>query len=167
MLTIDPPALFVPAIRAGILNGFDNLNITGTPAKIAGYCPADFLFIGMRIFFQQRMSAHQHTGSAKTAVRGVMIEEGFLQRIETPVFAQTFNGQYFLPVHLRSKNKAGIDRIAVQQNGAAAAFPDFTAPLGAGQTEIFPQHIKHGAVCLNSQRVGTIVYCSFDGNVLH
>ena len=113
MLTIDPPVLFVPVFRAGILNGFDDLNITGTPAKIAGYCPADFLFIGMRILFQKRMSAHQHAGGAKPAVRGIMIEERFLQRIETPVFAQAFNGQYFLAVHLRSKDKAGIDRIAV------------------------------------------------------
>lgn len=58
MLTIDPPVLFVPVFRAGILNGFDDLDIARASAQIAGYCPADFLFIGMRIFFQKRMSAH-------------------------------------------------------------------------------------------------------------
>src|SRR5436309_3080989 len=135
-------------------DGFENLKVARAAAQVAGDGLADLISRGVRILIQQSFRCHQNCRRAIAALRGSQIGKGILQRMKTSVFPEAFHGQDLLSAALERQYETGKNGLAVQKNGASAAFTEFTAMLGAGMTEIFTQDLQQslvrckGDVCL-------------------
>jgi len=62
------------------------------------------------------------------------------------VFPEAFNGQDLFSTALECQHETGKHRLAVQKNGASAAFSEFAAMLGACVTEILAQDLQQSFV---------------------
>jgi hypothetical protein len=97
--------------------------VADTPTEIAGKRFFDFGVCGMGIFIQKGPGGHDHSGSAKSALERRMVDKGLLQRIQRarlriPQALNRYNG---FAVAFDCENLAGIDSLAVHDDGAGAA----------------------------------------------
>ena len=125
-------------------SGFDVAVVVGAAADVAGHGGAHFIARGMRMLRQAGFRAHQLARGAVSALRGVVIHEGLLQRVELPVVFEAFDGLNGLAVHPRGQMAAGIDRLAIEQHGAGAALAAVATDLGAGEVEMIAQSFGEG-----------------------
>jgi hypothetical protein len=144
-----------------------NLLISAAAAEIAGDGGANFLFGGIGGMVDQLFGAHQHAGSAETAVYGIVIEEGFLQRMQLFSFRQTFYCEDFLAVDLWSEDKTRIHCLTVQQYRARTALANFASPLGAGEAQFVSQQIQKRHVRTDFEIVLSAIDCRLDQNQFH
>ncbi len=123
-------------------HGFEDLEVAGAAAEIAGKSFADLIASGVRILVEQGFCSDEDGGSAVTTLRGAEIGEGFLQRMERAVGAEAFHGQYLFSVAFEGEEQAGEHGLAIQQDGASAALAQFAAVFGAGVIEIFAENFE-------------------------
>ena len=91
-------------------------------------------------------------GRAVAALRRAELGEGVLQRVGQRAVGQAFDGHDGRRrLVLDGQRQAGQDRLAVDQHGAGAALAELAAVLGAGQVEIFAQHLEQRLVDRNVQ----------------
>src|SRR5689334_3754642 len=107
--------------RCGVLDGLDDVDVAGAPAKIPGDGAPDVAFAGIGIRLQQRVARHHHARGAVAALQAVLLVEAFLDRVELALFLETFDGLDVAPVGLHGEDGAGLDGDAVQENRARAA----------------------------------------------
>ena len=69
-----------------------------------------------------------------------------LQRIESAIGAKAFHRQDFSSTAFQRKNQARKYGLAIQKNGARAAFPQLTAMLRACVAEVFAQNFQQRLV---------------------
>jgi hypothetical protein len=125
-----------------VLNRLNDLLITAAPAKVSCQVISN-LFIGwLRAFIQQGFSRQDESGSAITALQSAELHERFLDRIELTIPAQSFDGQDLATVCINRQHRAGAYRFTVKQQRASATHLNIAAELGAGQSELFANHIE-------------------------
>src|SRR5882762_5098841 len=100
----------------------------------------------MRMLIQQGLRGDQNRGRAVAALRRAEISEGVLQRMQSSFQAEAFDSQYIPGVAFDSEDQAGEHGLAVQKNGARAAFSQFTAVFRAGVTEILAKDFEESFV---------------------
>src|SRR6266700_3515357 len=127
-------------------DGFENLKISGTAAQVAGDCLSDLIPRGARIVIQQGLGGHQNGRCAIAALRCTEIGESILQRVKISVFAEALDSQYLLSAALQREHEAGKHGLAIQKDGASAAFSELTAVFCAGVTEILAQYLQQSFV---------------------
>jgi hypothetical protein len=71
--------------------------------------------------------------------------------MEASVRHQPFDGDDVAPCALEGEEQARQGRLAVDQHGARAAFPELAPVLGPGQLEVFAQHFKERLVPVNQR----------------
>ena len=120
---------------------------------------------GMRVVIEQRLGAHQLAGGAEAALRAVVFDEGFLQRMQLVVVRQAFDGLDGAAVGPDRELAAGVDRLAVQQHGAGAAFAAVAADLGAGEPQVIAQQFDQGPAIFDFDAMLDAVDGQFDGGV--
>jgi hypothetical protein len=70
---------------SSLLDRFNDLNVSGTPADVACDAGPDILLGGIGFFVEQRLRGHDHTAGAITALNTIIFYKGLLQRVECPV----------------------------------------------------------------------------------
>src|SRR5216684_5681452 len=115
-------------------DGFENLKIARAPAQVSGDRFANLIAAGVRILIQQRLRRDQNCRRAIAALRRSEIGKGILQWMKVPVFSEAFNSQYLPSTTLECQDEAGKHGLAVQKNGASAAFSQLTAVFCSGMT---------------------------------
>ena len=130
----------------GGFDGFEDLQIAGAAAEIAGERFADLIAGGMGILVEERFGGEQNAGSAVAALRCAEISEGFLQRVKLAFGAEAFDGEDASVGAFYCELKAGEDGLAVKEDGAGATFAEFAAVLGAGVAEIFAEDFEESFV---------------------
>ena len=84
-------------------------------------------------------------GRAEAALHRARLDEGALHRVQRPVGGlQPLDGHHLAAVEQRGGQQAGVDRLAVEQDGAGAALALAAAGLGAGQAERLAQQLRRG-----------------------
>src|SRR5579862_1534127 len=73
-------------------SSFDVTVVVGTAANVAGEAGAHFIRGRMRIAREQPLGAHQLTGGAVAALRGIVLHESVLEQVELLPLAQAFHG---------------------------------------------------------------------------
>src|ERR1039457_1443732 len=147
-------------------NGFDGLAVTGATAEIARQRVADVVLGGMGVVFEQRLGVQDHSGCAEPALRGAVIEEGFLYRIKLIAVGNAFDGQDLAAIGLCCKHEAGIDGLVVEQDGTRSALPGFAAAFDAVvafAAEDVEQEVAGG----DGPVLGLAVYGESDLDVFH
>src|SRR4029077_6977501 len=66
----------------------------------------------------------------------------FLQGMQLAVCAETFHGQDFFSVAFEGEEQARENWLAIKENGAGAAFPEFAAVFGACVVEVFAEDFE-------------------------
>ncbi len=126
--------------------GFEDLEVAGAAAEIAGESFADLIACGMRILVEQGFCGDKDGGRAVTALRGAEIGEGLLQGMQLAVGAEAFYGQDFFSLAFEGEEQAGENWFAIEEDGAGAALSEFAAVFGAGVVEVFAEDFEQGFV---------------------
>src|SRR5712691_684849 len=127
-------------------DGFENLKIPGTAAQVAGDCFPDLVPRGVRILVQQSLRSYQNGWRAIAALRCTKIGESILQGMKVAIFSEAFDSQYLLPATLEREHQTRKHRLAIQKDGASAAFSELTAVFCACVTEILAQDLQQSFV---------------------
>src|SRR5579885_2690404 len=102
-------------------DGVHNMLVPSASADVALQTFTDFLLCGTRISLQNLLHCHDHSWSAETALRSVLIPESLLHRMIAAVSGKAFDGHDFAAVRLNGEHGAALDRLAVDLDRARAA----------------------------------------------
>src|SRR5688572_31278412 len=152
------PMTFMVHPPGGFLDRFEYLLVPGAAAQIAGDRLADRLARRGRVALEERLGRHQAAGRAVAALGGPEVGEGRLQGMEPGAARQAFDRLDAAALAFEHQHDAGELRLAVHQHGAGAALAELAAVLGAGQPEVFPQHLEQGLVRRDRSREGLAVH---------
>src|SRR5689334_741370 len=135
-------------LRGGADGRMDAL-IAAAPADVAVHGRVDLLVGGRWRFRQQRRRLHDLAGLTIAALRNAQIAPGDLNRM----FAfgiETFDGDDLFPRHIRHRDAAGADRLAVKMHGAGSAKRDAAAELRSSQAQLVAQvpHERHRRIAV-------------------
>jgi hypothetical protein len=73
------------------------------------------------MFIEHGLTGNHESGSAEAALRGIVIDEGLLERMQLVTFHQRLDGRDLLSLRLDGKHGAGVDSLVVEHDGAGAA----------------------------------------------
>jgi len=141
------------------LDSFDYLGIAGAAAEVPGDGFSDLGFGRGGVMIEESSGAQDHSGGAETTLDGSIIEEGLLEWREPLFRGDSFDGGNLAAFTLSGQDQAGVDRPAVKDDSAGAAFTDPAAFFGAGEMEFFPEEIKEAEVGLDLECVFLAVNC--------
>ena len=139
-------------ILAGRLHRADDRRVAGAAAVSVLQALLDLHLARVRVLVQQRLGLHDEPRRAETALRRAVADEGILKRMQfkrvagfilaaAPRLGQPFDRQHLRALRLERRVNAGIDRLTVDDDGAAAAFGLVTADLRAGQPQVVAQYL--------------------------
>ena len=139
-------------IFAGRLHRADDRRVARAAAVGVLETLLDIHLARVRVLVQQRLGLHDESGRAEAALRRAVADESILKRMQFrpaagtvlgvgPRLGQPFDRQYLPALRLERRVDAGVDRLTVDDDGAAAAFGLITADLGAGQPQIVAQYL--------------------------
>jgi hypothetical protein len=107
---------------------------------------------------QQRDRGHHLARRAKTALEGVVINKGLLDRMQYGVLGETLDRRDFASLCGSRKHEAAIHASAIEMHRAGAALTKVTALLGPREMEVFAQKIELGDACIDDH----LVWCAID-----
>src|SRR5271170_3055467 len=88
------------------------------------------------------MSCEDHAGSADAALGSAFFEEALLDGVKFFVDGEAFDGGDVGAFGLQDGNQAGVDQVAVDQDGAGSAFAFAAALLGSGEVQILAENVQ-------------------------
>jgi hypothetical protein len=101
---------------------------------------------------------HDLARRAISALEGVMIEKGGLNRVQRAVFAgNAFDRRHLTALDLGRQGKTGKNPFAIDMAGAGAALALVAALLGPGHLKMIPQRIEQGYPWLDIERMGLAI----------
>jgi hypothetical protein len=114
-------------------------------------------------FVEQRdRRAHLPRG-AVAALEAIAVHEGLLHRVRLLLAAQALDGGDLAALVHDRQGQAGVDPLAVDDDGAGAALAAVAAFFGAGQVQHFAQRVQQGHAGLDRQLVLGAVDVQRDG----
>src|SRR5262249_56170464 len=93
-----------------------------------------------------RLPRLDHAALTVPAFGTVVFDPSLLHAVLVAVLGKAFDGGDLLPDCLAHLRGTGARRHAVDVHGAGATLRNAAAILGAGETDLFPDHPKHPAV---------------------
>src|SRR5437764_2188597 len=132
-------------------DGVEDLEVAGAAADLARERLGDLAPRRARIAIEEPLRRDQHPGRAIAALRGAMVGETLLQRVELGTLAQALDGGRASSGALHGGDQAGENQLAIEDHGAGPAFTELAAVLGARQAEVFPQHLEERLVGLDDE----------------
>ena len=88
--------------------------------------------------------------------------KGHLYRVKR-LAAQTLDGGDAAAIGLPGQHGASLHALPVDQDGTAATLTGVTADMGAGEAELFAQHLDQQGATFNLEALGLAIY--FNRNV--
>src|SRR3989338_5126153 len=98
----------------------------------------------MRAALQEVHRRQHHPRSAETALQGVVIEKGLLNRMELFSFCQTFDGGDFGVMGLNRQKDARANDGPIQKHGAGAAHAMLATQVHPGKAELLSEKVSQG-----------------------
>src|SRR3989449_6999991 len=147
----------------GQLHRLDDVDVARAATEVPGDRLADFLLGWIRRFFQEGGDRHEEPGGAEPTLQPVRVPERFLNRVQSFSVAQPLDGHQGVPVGLHPQQQAGAHRLTVQKNGAGPADAVLAPQVGAGQPEVFAEHVGQRAAHGDRDGVALAVHVERDG----
>jgi hypothetical protein len=113
---------FTPLHGCRRLDSPDHAGVTRTAAVGVLEGAFDILLAGMIVAVEQSPCGEDQARRTESALHRTMIDKRLLQGIEQTAFFQPFNGRYVPSFGPQRRVNAGVNRHAVDQDGAGAAF---------------------------------------------
>ena len=115
--------------------------VAGAAAEVARERLADLLLGRVRVALQQVGRGHDHARRAVAALQAVVLPERLLQRVQRAFLAHSLDRRDLGAVGLDGEQRAGLDRLAVEVDGARAAVGRVAADVRAGEPERLAQEV--------------------------
>ena len=119
---------------------------------------SNFFFRGLGIFIEKRFGGKNHAAQAIAALRGLLFDERFLNRVRLVDRAQTFESDDLGALHRFHRRDAGAHRLALHEDRAGSALSEAAAEFRAAQAEVVAQHVKQRRGRIDVEAVGLSVY---------
>src|SRR5216684_19228 len=139
LLMIPPDSL--RRLLRGVLNGLDNVDVTGTETEVPGNPPADVMLARRWVVLQKSVAGHHHARRTEAALQSVLLMKPFLDAIELAILLQSFDRHHVAPVGLDGERRARLDGLAVEQHRTGAAARGIAADVRAGHGEVFAEEV--------------------------
>jgi hypothetical protein len=110
---------------------------------------------------------HHESGSAEAALRSTPISIGFLDRGQSAMFADAFDGGDFLPFATCRKHSAGEHWRAIYQHRACTATRILAAALRSGKVHVNAKRVEQKSIGLDRQLVQAAVDTEFEKLFFH
>src|SRR5216684_7848699 len=88
------------------------------------------------------MGGEDHAGGADAALGSALFEEALLNGMEFLADDEAFDGGDFGAFGLQDGDEAGVDQVAVDQDGAGSAFAFAAALFGSGEVQVFAKDVE-------------------------
>ena len=111
-------------------------------AQIAADSQPNLLEGGIGILPQQALNGHDLARRAKSALEGVLLGEGLLDRTELLAVHQAFERGDLVALGLHRERHAGVARSPVDEDGAGAALAALATHLGRHQSKRVAQDVE-------------------------
>src|SRR6266511_609422 len=135
------------------LHGADDVVVAGAAAEVALQRVPDLLLARVRGLPEQADRSHDEAGRAVAALQPVLHAKGLLHRMERAVRRQALDRRDLVPIRLNAQQRARLDRLPIQQNGARATRGRVAADVRTGQSEPLAQHIDEQLARVELERV--------------
>jgi hypothetical protein len=126
----------------GSLYGFNDLRIGRAATEIAAHPFSDFGLTPSVPLMNASNSRHDLTRCAEAALKGVLINECLLNRVEGLAVCKTLNGRYFSTIDGSSEDHASVNPPAIQMNRAGPALAIVAALLGTRELQPLTQEVQ-------------------------
>src|SRR5215831_20897617 len=120
--------------------------LEGAAAANIGDRGIDICVGGLRLVLKERCHRHDHAALTVPALRNVVFDPSLLHAVLVAVLGKAFDGGDLLPDCLAHLRGTGARRHAVDVHGAGATLRNAAAILGAGETDVFPDHPEQRGV---------------------
>jgi hypothetical protein len=94
------------------------------------------------MLFEKMMSGEDHARSADTTLGSALLEETLLDGVKVCANAKAFNGGDHGALDLQDRDEAGVDQIAVDQDGARSALAFAAALFGSSKIQVFAKDVE-------------------------
>ena len=122
-------------------HGIDDLLIAGAAAKIPAHSLTDFLPCRLCVAPDEVRCREDHARRAEAALDGSILDKGFLQGMEFLPGRDAFDGGDTTAFELGCQHQARECALAVDKDGACAAFPCAASFLRPCKVQILPEKI--------------------------
>ena len=139
------------------------MRVAGATTQIAFQCLGDLRAVGLRIPLEQLHSGQDHAGRAVTTLQTVAFPKPFLHGMQFAVFGQPFDGCQFATIRLHGEDRARLDRLSVEQNGARAADARLATHVRAGEPAVVAQEMDQQRARLDFMLLFQSVDANGDG----
>src|SRR5207249_3500316 len=126
--------LLRPAARR--LNSRDDVRVRAAAAQVSAHLLPHVVVARSARFVEQGCRRHDLAGCAVSALEGIVLDEGFLHRMENAVALQSFDRDDVVAVMHHGEREARQDATAVDVDGACAALAVIAALLGSEELEL-------------------------------
>src|SRR5262249_12989699 len=113
------------------LDRLDDVVVAGAPAEVPFERLANLVVGRVRVPCQDLGRGHDHPGGAVAALEGVVLVKRALKRVQLAVLREALDRLHLKAVGLEGEHRAGLDRPAVEANGARAAARGIAADVRA------------------------------------
>src|SRR5262249_55147407 len=121
----------------------ENLHVPGAATEIPGQTVADFGLTGMRILLEQIDGGHDHARCADAALGATAFYEGLLHRMQLIWRDRdSLDGGNRRAGDLGNRDQTTVHNLPVYHHTAGAALTFAATLLGAGEVQLFAQHVK-------------------------
>ena len=132
----------------GELDRLQDFRVAGAAAEISRQGLTDLVARRLRILIQQHLCGEENSRDAIAALRRAEIGKSALQRMRFAILHHAFHG-HDLGIHrFNAEHQARQHRLAVDEDGAGAAFAQLATMLRAGEPHVFAQDLKQSLVDL-------------------
>ena len=130
------------------LDRLQNLRVAGAAAEISRQGLTDLVARRLRILIQQHLCGEENSRDAIASLRRAEIGKRALQRMRFAILNHAFHGHDLGLHRFDAEHQARQHRLAVDEDGAGAAFAQLATMLRAGEPHVFAQDLKQSLIDL-------------------
>src|SRR3954451_20728905 len=105
----------------GVLDRLDDVLVAGAAAEVALDAAPDLLLARRGIVLEEIDASHDHARRAEAALEPVLLPEAALDRVQLAILRQPLDRLEVGAIGLDRQDRAGLDRVAIHDDGAGAA----------------------------------------------
>src|SRR5262249_16658273 len=157
-------AIAAPSFLSGLRYGPANSHIGSAPAKVAAQPFLNLLGSRIGVLVQECLAGHDKSGSAETALLGVIVDKSLLHRVQSLPGQQAFDRRYLLSLSFDCQHRARINGFAIDDHRTGTARSAVAHAFSAGKVQIVAQRIQQRDAWFHLNRLGLSVYRQLNGH---
>src|SRR5215217_4410526 len=149
-------------VLLGELDGLHDVLIARAAAQVPFEAIPYLLLRRVRILSQQADRSHDHARCAVATLQPVRLVESLLHRMPQTVLRDAPDGGDLVPVSLHRKDRARLDRLAVDVDRASPATGRVAHRMHAPDSKVLPEMVEQQQPRFHLSHVGTPVHRHLD-----